>query len=280
MSRLQPGLCSVTFRRCSAAEIVELATRAGLRCIEWGGDVHVPHGDLRTAGEVARRTVDAGLEVCSYGSYLVADGAAAGSMGPVLDTAVALGAPAVRVWAPPDGTADSLAEVADAAAELGLWVYLEFHGGTLTSSAPSAVSLLERVDAPNLLCAWQPPYWSPGGEPGALPRTAPGVAAIRMLGEQLAHLHVYAWSGDGTRHPLSRQRRSWTEWIRTAGDLDAPEGFRRSVLIEFVEHDDPANLRRDAAVLREILAVVGDGPVGGTGARPPEALRGGSPGSR
>ena len=50
MSRLQPGLCSVTFRRCSAAEIVELATRAGLRCIEWGGDVHVPHGDLRTAG--------------------------------------------------------------------------------------------------------------------------------------------------------------------------------------------------------------------------------------
>ena len=99
------------------------------------------------------------------------------------------------------------------------------------------------------------------------------------VGEQLAHLHVYAWSGDGTRHPLSRQRRSWTEWIRTAGDLDAPEGFRRSVLIEFVEHDDPANLRRDAAVLREILAVVGDGPVGGTGARPPEALRGAPPGS-
>ena len=43
------GLCSVTLRACSIEEVVAIAAGAGLECIEWGADVHVPPGDLEAA---------------------------------------------------------------------------------------------------------------------------------------------------------------------------------------------------------------------------------------
>ena len=63
-----PGLVSVTVRALFPAEICRLCERAKLRCIEWGGDVHVPP-DGRSAPEVRRMSADAGLEICAYGSY-------------------------------------------------------------------------------------------------------------------------------------------------------------------------------------------------------------------
>src|SRR5689334_8415517 len=66
-----PGLCSVSFRNLSAAEVVALAKQAHLRGIEWGGDVHVPHGEVETAKAVRDLTLAAGLGVPSYGSYYV-----------------------------------------------------------------------------------------------------------------------------------------------------------------------------------------------------------------
>ena len=38
------SLCSVTFRALTPEEVLELAARAELDAIEWGGDVHVPCG--------------------------------------------------------------------------------------------------------------------------------------------------------------------------------------------------------------------------------------------
>ena len=46
------GLVSVTFRKLTPEKIIELVSEAGLNAIEWGGDVHVPHGDLKRAAEV------------------------------------------------------------------------------------------------------------------------------------------------------------------------------------------------------------------------------------
>ena len=68
-SVLTAGLVSISFRRKTPGQIVSLCERAGLRAIEWGGDVHVPAGDERRAREVLALTRSAGLSVCSYGSY-------------------------------------------------------------------------------------------------------------------------------------------------------------------------------------------------------------------
>ena len=55
--QLKTGLTSVTFRRKTQEEIVALAAQAQLDGIEWGGDVHVPPGDL-PAAKAAGRAVD------------------------------------------------------------------------------------------------------------------------------------------------------------------------------------------------------------------------------
>ena len=92
------GLTSVTFRGKSCEEIIALAVRAGLECIEWGGDIHVPAGRLARAREVGERTRKAGLKVLSYGSYFrpLADE----NFQVIVDTALALGAETIRVWTP------------------------------------------------------------------------------------------------------------------------------------------------------------------------------------
>src|SRR6476469_730727 len=104
---LRPGLFSVTFRQLSPPEIIALVGRAGLRGIEWGGDVHVPHGDVARAREVRDRTADAGLEVAAYGSYYRVAKSEADELPfeRVLNTAQALGAPLIRVWAGKQGSA-------------------------------------------------------------------------------------------------------------------------------------------------------------------------------
>jgi 3-dehydroshikimate dehydratase len=54
MSQLIPGLVSVTLRSLPPQEIIALAVKAGMKAIEWGGDVHVPPGDVAAASEIGR----------------------------------------------------------------------------------------------------------------------------------------------------------------------------------------------------------------------------------
>ena len=95
---MKTGLVSISFRKLTPEEIVPLAVRCGLECIEWGSDVHVPVGDSERARQVGELTRQAGLEVSCYGSYYrLTD--AEGAPDDVVATAKALGAPLIRVWA-------------------------------------------------------------------------------------------------------------------------------------------------------------------------------------
>lgn len=268
MSAPMPGLCSVTFRERRVEEVLELASAAGLECIEWGGDLHVPHGELEVAASVARLTEAAGMAVCSYGSYLFADDTAAAVVSAVLDTTEALGAPAVRVWAPfgtepgcPPGEVARVGEVLESvcsqAQRRGLQVYLEFHGATLTATAASAKDLLDHTNAENLLCAWQPPYWNP--RPAELE-----IVDMELLADHLAHLHVYSWLPDGTREPLVSQRDRWPSRLRAASAIPEVPGLRRAALLEFVAGDDPRTFAADAEQLRTWLAQLDAQPLGGS----------------
>ena len=131
------GLVSISFRKLTPPQIIELVARAGLGGIEWGGDVHAPHGDVPRAKEVRRWTVDAGLKVTSYGSYYHVADEASLTFEAVLESAVALGAPLVRVWAGRRGSDDadpayrgSVVEetrrIADLAQTVGVRIAFEF----------------------------------------------------------------------------------------------------------------------------------------------------------
>ncbi|MGH3758090.1 sugar phosphate isomerase/epimerase family protein [Actinophytocola sp.] len=230
-----PGLVSVTFRRLGVAEIVALVAGAGLRAVEWGGDVHVPSPPV--AREVALRCADAGLEIAAYGSYY----RGGPGFADVLATAVALGAPRIRVWAGRHGSAaepDRAAVVADlarAAAQAageGVEVCLEYHANTLTDTLESTMELLRAV--PAVRSYWQPPV-------GDRPATA--LAAVQALRPVTAH--VFSWDDAGTRLPLAAGESLWRPVLGALGELPGT----RYALLEFVRDDDPAAFAEDAATL-------------------------------
>ena len=247
---IHPGLVSITFRALAPAEIVALVRQAGLRGIEWGGDIHVPHGNTGRAREVRELTVEAGLTVAAYGSYYRAGQSEAAGLpfAQVLDSAVELGAPTVRVWAGTTGSnttnpdqririADDLRRTATLAAAVRVSVSLEFHNGTLTDTADSARRLLEEVNHPNLFTYWQPP----------LERDTAGcLADLRSLLPRLTHVHVYHWRPASTeRLPLADGAARWREFL----DVTAGAPGDRYAMLEFVAGDAPENFLRDAATL-------------------------------
>jgi 3-dehydroshikimate dehydratase len=262
VSPIVPGLCSVTMRHLGVEEVARLAAEAGLRAIEWGGDVHVPPGDTIAAARARAASGAAGVECTSYGSYLLADrDSSEATVARVLDTAVVLGAPNVRVWTPfgvepgsSDAAAviDALIGISAAAAERDLTIGLEFHGGTLTATADSTSTLLDAVDAPNLSTYWQPPYWLSARPP------EDDATEVKGLAPRVSHLHVYEWAGAEDRRPLAEGSQRWRtvfEALRHGPGPDRPQP--RVAFLEFVAGDHPATLLRDARTLHELLAAGG-----------------------
>ncbi len=251
---LRPGLCSVTYRALAPVEVIGLARDAGLECIEWAGDVHVPPGDATGAAAVREATEAAGLAVASYGSYLDFLGTRdefAQAVAGVVTSAEALAAPRIRVWAGRTGSADASAAqraqvvariqyVADLAAPLGIDLGLEFHGGTLTDEVGSTERLLTEIDRENVLTYWQPHQGMP---------TAGALETLRRVLDRTSTVHVFSWWPMAERLELAERAGLWREafGILTAGGGD------HDVLLEFVPDDDPSLLASEAATLRELL---------------------------
>lgn len=255
MSRFIPGLVSITFRALSPRQVIDLVQQADLQTIEWGGDIHVPVGDVARAREVGRQTREAGLSVTAYGSYyrLGSDDAQASLFPRVLESAVALGAPTVRVWAggksssetsPPerDGIVADAFRVADLAREAGVRICLEYHAGTLTDTRESVLRLMEEISHPRVDFLWQP---APG-------ETAEeGVTRLREVSPRLGHTHIFHWWPTAAeRRPLREGGERWGRYL--ASMPRRQEGL--PCLLEFVRGDDVEQFREDAATLLRWLA--------------------------
>lgn len=250
MTSIRPGLCSVTFRALAPERIVDLAAGAGLEVVEWGGDVHVPPGDVVRATAVARATRDAGLAVASYGSYFRAG--ADEPLAAVLDSAEALGADRIRIWAGSLGSAHAsqsdwagtiarLQTAASEAAMRGIGLALEFHSGTLADTASTTLRLLAEVDHPALSTYWQPGV---GASVDAV------LEDYRALAAYTSAAHVFSWWPATERLPLRARDSLWTRFFAEAAQTAVPP---RDALLEFVPGDDPALLAGEAAVLRSYL---------------------------
>ncbi len=253
---LRGGLVSITFRRLSAEDVAVLLAKSGLRGIEWGGDVHVPHGDLRRARDVRAVSESNGLIICAYGSYYRAgesekDGL---SFRAVLDSAIELKAPVIRVWAGRRGSveadeayrrlvAEDAFRIADMAASERISVAFEFHSKTLTDTRESAMQMMSEVEHDNLLCYWQPQPQVPHEQ---------RMRTLRDIGHKLSHIHAFNWiveSDKIVRRPLSGGTEEWGDYLKTAVKIPGD----RFVLLEFVEDDKPDNFIRDANTLAEWL---------------------------
>ena len=251
---IRTGLVSVSFRSLKPREIIALVAKARLDAIEWGGDIHVTPRDLANAGEVREATLEAGLSISSYGSYYrLAERQS--SFEPVLETAMALGAPTIRVWAGGLGSAEARPEYFDAAADeltdishqagkAGLAIALELHAGTLTDSIESTCRLIDRTSHLGTTCYWQPPHHQSLTE---------RLAGIRRLGKRISNIHVFHWiqdsAGEHSRQPLSGAATDWRSIFDTLSQLAGD----RFALLEFVRNDDPDQFLADARTLKELL---------------------------
>lgn len=257
---MRPGLVSVTFRKLGVLEVARRAAQAGLGCIEWGGDIHVPHGDLVAAREAARITATHGLAVSAYGSYLRLGARGGPSAEVVVETAAALGAPLIRVWAGDKGSkestpaerarvVESALEIAGLAQSAGMTIAYEYHRNTLTDGTASTLRLLEETTHPAIRAYWQPPVGRSKKE---------CLGTLEAILPWLANVHAFHWWPTASqRLPLEKGANRWRDYL---GIIQA-HGLKPDVLLEFVPHDDPALLDREAGTLRRWLEAQMDGPL-------------------
>jgi 3-dehydroshikimate dehydratase len=259
---IRSGLVSVTFRKLTSRSIIDLVTRADLAGIEWGGDIHVPHGGTRVAQEVAQMTRDADLFVAAYGSYYRAGVSEADGLAfeRVLETAVALGAPTVRVWAGNRGSADAdgacrSAVVEDArriavlAHAAGITVSFEYHRDTLTDTNTSAHRLLEEVGHPNVRVYWQPPIGMSSVE---------CLQGLDAVSDYLSNAHVFQWTATtptavADRRPLAEGAGVWPQYLERIAATDRDH----FALLEFVRGDEPEQFLADGRALNTWLTELG-----------------------
>ena len=244
---IRPGLVSITFRKLTPREIVDLAAKSGLETIEWGGDIHVPHGDVGAATSAAKMTADAGLKTAAYGSYYRVGHEEPVPFERIVVSAIMLDAPTIRVWAGRRGSADAddayRAEVvsesqriAAMAQDAGLTVSFEYHRNTLTDTGKSARRLMEEIDHPAVRCYWQPPIGAPvedclGGLRGILPH--------------LTNVHVYHWDPGAERRPIAEGAEEWRQYL----EVVAGTGREHAAMIEFVRDNSEEAFIADAMTL-------------------------------
>lgn len=196
-------------------------------------------------------TRDAGLKVESFGSYYRAGTSDShGLFEQNLDTALALGAERIRIWA---GNRDSelvgqaereaviedLRRCDELASSAGVRLALEFHGGTLTDTAEAAATLMEEVRDTAIRLYWQPPN-------GASKEKA--LAGLKLVLPWVDNVHVFHWilrSGELVRLPLTDGGGVWPDYL----DVFSQSPLPRWAMLEFVQNDDPEQFLRDARQL-------------------------------
>ncbi len=255
---LYSGLVSITFRKLSVDEIIKIVKKAGLDAIEWGGDIHVPHGNKIKARMVADKTEQAGLKVAAYGSYYRV-GCNKNESAPfesILETALALKAPVVRVWAGDRGSDKADQEwweqvinesrrIASLGEKAGIKVAYEYHQDTLTDTNRTAFRLLKEVDHPNIYTYWQPPHHL---------NTKERCTGLKQIIPWLENIHVFYWTHDPerVRHPLVEARDEWLKYLEIVAQVPGDH----FAMLEFVKGDNKEQFYNDAVVLKEIIKSV------------------------
>ena len=257
---IKTGICSITLSKLPVEAVIDMVKEAGLDAIEWWGKDHVPDGDLVKAEKVKDLTLQAGIEISSYGSYYHAgvsehDGL---NFQSVLDTAVALGAPAIRVWAGDKNyedasggfiqkVIDDTMRIADMAAEKNINIIFEYHRGTFTNLHENAVKFAGQVPHENVFFSWQSPHGYSCEQ---------CLESIKGVLDRLKTIHVFHWtinekdaSVGFVRQPLVKGVDSWRRYV----ELLKSTGRDYYMLMEFVRDDSTQQFLQDAKVLKNLV---------------------------
>ena len=168
MNSFKLGLCSVTFRKKSVEEIIEIAKKSGIGYIEWGGDVHV-----KTTEDAERVKIlcdKENIKISSYGSYFNSADYNEDNWVSVCKITKAMSASSVRIWL---GRKDSektdnseyltllenMKKMCDIAASYGLLVCPECHDNTFNNNTDAVLRFKKDLQRENFRTYFQSRYF-------------------------------------------------------------------------------------------------------------------------
>lgn len=245
----QTGLVSVSFRKLSPKEVIDAVKAAGLKCIEWGSDVHAPCTDIARLEEIAQLQKEAGLTCSSYGTYFRIGKDATEDIHAYIKGAKILGTNILRLWCGDKPSVEyteeelkavyaQCRELAKIALEENVILCMECHGWTLTDDAQSALRLMKAVDSPAFQMYYQPSQY----------RSFEGnIEYARLLAPYTHHLHVFNWEGDKW-YPM-REHDGLDKWKAYLECLPGP----RTLLLEFMPDNRVESLPEEANALFELI---------------------------
>lgn len=245
MNYFKLGLCSVTFRKKSAQEIVKIAEKAGVGYIEWGADVHVK--TLDDAKKAKALCDEAKIKISSYGSYFNCSTYDESKWTEICEITKEMGASAVRVWlGRKDSEKTSEAEyrallentkkMCDKAELFGLLVCPECHGNTFNNNTDAILRLKNDLKRDNFRTYFQSRYFRMEYDLDRIDRTFDFIKDVHVSYRDLKREQL-----------LRKKDRSYLDTLLKK--LREAE-FDGIVMVEFVDRNNEKAFYRDIEKLK------------------------------
>ena len=245
MNYFKLGLCSVTFRKKTAEEIVRIAKNAGVSYIEWGGDVHVR--SLEDAKKVKTLCDEAGIKISSYGSYINSAIYDEEKWRSTCEIAKEMGAASVRIWLGKKNSeitsedeykrlVENTDKMCKIAAEYGIKVCPECHGNTYNNNTDAFLRFAEELGRDNFKTYFQSRYF----------RMAYDLDRIDRTFDLTENVHVSY--RDLKREQLFRKKDK--NYLDTLLKKLRDKNFDGIVMVEFVSYGSEKRFYKDIEKLK------------------------------
>ena len=245
MNYFKLGLCSVTFRNKTAGEVVDLAKKAGISFIEWGGDVHVK--TLDEAKKVKALCDKTDIRISSYGSYF---NSAVFDESKWIDTceiAKEMGAESIRIWLGKKNSQvtsedeyslllENTKKMCDMAAEYDLIVCPECHDNTFNNNTDAILRFIRDLQRDNFRTYFQSRYFRMEYDLDRIDRTYPYIKDVHVSYRDLKREQLF--------------RKKDKNYLDTLLKKFKEKAFCGIVMIEFVSGNNEKNFFKDTETLK------------------------------
>lgn len=240
MSSFKLGVCSVTFRKFSAAKVVEIAKKAGVGYIEWGGDVHVTN--MEEARLVKSVCDNEDIKICSYGSYYRVGCGDKTEWEKICRIAKVMNAPSVRVWLGNKNSEETTQEeysriladlksICSVAKKYNLLVCPECHDNTYNNNTYAFLKIKNDLKADNFKTYFQSRYLRYDYDVDRIEKTFDSIENVHISYRDLAREQRFK----------KKDKAYLDRLLRKLDEMD----FGGIVLVEFTKGSKEKNFLKD-----------------------------------
>lgn len=245
MNSLKLGLCSVTFRKKSAAQVIEIAKNAGISYIEWGGDVHITNTE--EARIVKSICNNEGIKISSYGSYFNSAEFDKKKWEQICEIAKIMNAKSVRIWLGKknsEETADkeyrtlleNTKQMCDIAKKYSLTVSPECHDNTFNNNTDAILRFKKDLQRENFSTYFQSRYFRMEYDLDRIDRTFDFIQNVHISYRDLKR--------------EQRFRKKDKNYLDTLLKKLIEKNFNGIVMVEFVDFDSENVFYKDIRKLK------------------------------